>query len=90
MTNITPQNQTATQEKSSQETQVTTQPEQAMAEHLLLGTLPKPRPEATPPEEPSLEAGWPEELQREMDLAIVTTLMSASVIGLFLWMGGLF
>lgn len=90
MTNPTPQNQASTQKKLEQETQIATKPEQAMAEHLLLGTLPKPQPESPPLEEPCSESGWPEHLQQEMDLAIVTTLMSASVIGLFLWMGGLF
>ena len=92
MTN-NPQNRASTQEQSTQqpqETQVATQPEQAMAERLLLGTLPRPQPEPEKPEQANHEAGWPEHLQREMDLAIVTTFMSAGVIGLFLWMGGLF
>ncbi|OBS08014.1 hypothetical protein [Acidihalobacter prosperus] len=64
--------------------------DQLMAERLLLETLPRPQPapEAGRRERPPGE--WPEPLQREMDLAIVTTFFSAGVIGLFLWMAGLF
>lgn len=90
MSNTPPQNHLSSKEQVTNETQVATQTEQVMAEHLLLGTLPKPRPEPPKTEEPQLEKGWPEDMQREIDLVIATTVAGAGVIGLFLWMGGLF
>lgn len=77
--------------KPASNTQLSPQTDQVMAERLLLETLPKPQP--APAIETPLqksEGEWPEHLQREIDLAIVTTFFSAGVIGLFLWMGGIF
>lgn len=85
-----PQTQEAAGQPASS-TQLSSQTDQVMAERLLLETLPKPQPSAAPeaPLEKS-EGEWPEHLQREIDLAIVTTFFSTGVIGLFLWMGGIF
>lgn len=77
------------QDHTKTETSIATQTDQSMAEHLLLETLPKAKSD-TEGTEQSAPGEWPEHLQHELDLVVLSTFLSAGVISLFLWMGGLF
>ncbi|AOU96938.1 hypothetical protein BI364_01970 [Acidihalobacter yilgarnensis] len=90
MTEDRTQTQQSPQDQATNDASVATRPDQLMTERLLLGTLPQARPDNVASEHTRPPGEWPEHLQREMDLAIVTTFFSAGIIGLFLWMGGLF